>query len=93
MEAEKERKKPLELDWDKLLPSQDDDPPPDLVVTTTAAAAVVANAEQRQEQQKQHSTTSTESQREEIALSLIVFMILVNMFKCRLVCLCKPCVF
>ncbi|KAK9277162.1 hypothetical protein L1049_006701 [Liquidambar formosana] len=72
MEAEKERKKPLELDWDKLLPSQDDDPPPDLVVTTTAAAAAVAaNAEQHQEQQKQHSTTSTESQREEIALPSI----------------------
>ncbi|KAL5552901.1 hypothetical protein UlMin_040302 [Ulmus minor] len=38
MEDEGARKKPLELDWDKLLPNKDDDPQPLLVVKSNSAA-------------------------------------------------------
>ncbi|XP_075658267.1 ubiquitin-like-specific protease 1D isoform X5 [Castanea sativa] len=54
MEEDRAKKRPLELDWEKLLPnsSQNDDAPPELIVkssTTTTTATTMGSGDERHE--------------------------------------------
>jgi hypothetical protein len=50
MEEEGAKKRPLELDWDKLLPSQDDDDVPlEVIVKTTHQSAMGSDQRQSDE--------------------------------------------
>uniref|UniRef100_A0A5B6ZMV5 Putative ubiquitin-like-specific protease 1D isoform X2 n=1 Tax=Davidia involucrata TaxID=16924 RepID=A0A5B6ZMV5_DAVIN len=49
MEEEKKRKTPIDLDWEKLLPSRDEEPPPVLVVTTSGREPSAMSGEQFQQ--------------------------------------------
>ena len=55
-EEEKKEKRPLELDWETLLPSQEDEPPPVLVVEEEASTIGEQQHQQTQRDDVEYKT-------------------------------------